>query len=358
MNIMVFNVPAETVGALSILNDFYNEIKQKPDKNINWIFVLSRPKLEETENIRVLNFPWIKKSWFHRLYFDNVIAPKLIKKFNVEKVLSFQNIIIPHTKVEQVLYMHNSLPFVDYKFTFKENKHLWIYQNLIGRNIVKSIKKANRVIVQSEWIKNACIEKAKIYRDKINVISPRVNIIIDNYFEPQKEVFNTFFYPASEFEYKNHKVIVDACKRLKKEGIKDYKVIFTLKGNENNHIDKLYNDVKGNELSIEFVGSISREKVFKLYTKSILVFPSYIETYGLPMHEARLHKGMILASDCPFSHEILNGYENAYFFDPFNENELFELMNLVIKGKIVYNEKCNLEYLNVEHNTILKMIMR
>ncbi|MGB7604952.1 MAG: hypothetical protein WBL93_05690, partial [Lutisporaceae bacterium] len=176
MNIMVFNVPAETIGALSILNDFYNEIKQNKDKSINWIFVLSKPRLEETKTIKVLNFTWVKKSWFHRLYFDNIIAPKLIKKFKVDKVLSFQNVIIPNTKVEQILYMHNSLPFVDYKFKFIKNRHLWVYQNIISKKIFKSIKKANKIIVQSEWIKKACIKKIKVSSGKISVISPRVNI--------------------------------------------------------------------------------------------------------------------------------------------------------------------------------------
>ena len=57
MNIMVFDVPAATVGALSILNDFYDEVKIHQDKSINWIFVLSKPNIEETENIKVLRFP-------------------------------------------------------------------------------------------------------------------------------------------------------------------------------------------------------------------------------------------------------------------------------------------------------------
>ena len=115
MNIMVFDVPAESGGALSILNEFYNSFSI--DKENNYIFVVSKPILKDTENIKILRFPWIKKSWFHRFYFDHVIAPKLIKNYNVDRVLSLQNIIIPYTNVYQTVYVHNSLPFAEYRFS-------------------------------------------------------------------------------------------------------------------------------------------------------------------------------------------------------------------------------------------------
>jgi len=358
MNIMVFDVPASTVGALSILNDFYNDLKIRQGNEHNWIFVLSKPNIEETESIKVRRFPWIKKSWLHRLYFDNIVAPYLVNKYKIDKVLSFQNVIIPRTKVEQVLYMHNALPFIDYKFAFKENKHLWIYQNIIGWNIVKSIKRANKVLVQSEWIKKACVEKAKVPSEKINVIQPRLNIANNKYFVPREEAYTTFFYPASEFEYKNHKVIIDACKRLKQEKIKNYKVIFTLKGDENNYVSKLFNEVKENHLPIDFVGNLSREQVFDLYTKSVLIFPSYIETFGLPLLEAKLHRGIIFASDCPFSHEILDGYENVHFFNPFDSNDLLKHIKNSINGDLIYmiNEKTNVSLPSSNYDSFWKAL--
>lgn len=118
----------------------------------------------------------------------------------------------------------------------------------------------------------------------------------------------------------------------------NFKVIFTLKGDENSHIKKLYNEIKEQGLPIEFIGKISRQQVFDLYSKSVLLFTSYIETFRLPMLEAKLHKGIIIASDCPFSHEILDGYENAYFFDPFNPIELKNLMEKIIMNDIKYRE--------------------
>jgi glycosyltransferase involved in cell wall biosynthesis len=128
---------------------------------------------------------------------------------------------------------------------------------------------------------------------------------------------------------------------LKNKGINSFKVIFTLDGSENEHISKLYWKVKSNQLPIEFVGTLNREQVFEMYTKAILLFPSYVETYGLPLLESRMHQGIIVASDCSFSHEILDGYPNAYFFNPFDSESLSILMEKIIKGKIPYKKIMN-----------------
>src|SRR5690606_19108189 len=140
-----------------------------------------------------LRFPWVKKSWAHRAYFDHFVAPKLIKKHDIDKVLSFQNVVVPHTGVPQVLYVHQPLPFVDYKFSFKENKTFWAYQNLISRIIKKSIKKAQKTIVQTHWMKEACINQIGVHSNKIKVIPPKINIDINKYFAPTESSMKRFF---------------------------------------------------------------------------------------------------------------------------------------------------------------------
>ncbi|MDC3423480.1 glycosyltransferase [Aquibacillus sp. 3ASR75-11] len=343
MKIMVFDVPAENGGALSILDEFYNEVRNYKDKNIQWIFVLSKPEFQETANIKVLRFPWLKKSWLHRLFFDHFFAQYIVKKYQPDKVFSLQNLKIPRINIEQIIYVHQSLPFIDYKFSFKENKLFWFYQNILSNAIYKSIKKSKKVIVQSDWFKKACIEKCSISKEKIKVVPPRINVNIQKYFKPDNETLSTFFYPAGASYYKNHRLIVEACEKLKNKNMHGYKVIITIKGNENDHISDLYKRVQEKNLPIYFIGSIGREDVFNYYSKSVLVFPSYIETYGLPIQECKIHRGMILASDTPFSHEILDGYSNAYFFNSFDSESLAKLMENVYGERLEYLEDINLK---------------
>lgn len=338
MNILIFDVPAESGGALSILTEFYNEVKNHEDKTISWTFVLSKPEFQETDNIKIFRFPWIKKSWLHRIYFDQVIAPILVKKLCANKIFSMQNVIIPRTNVEQVVYVHQPLPFVDYKFKFIENQLFWINQNIIGKKIYKAIRNAPKIIVQMDWFKQACIEKTGVAAEKIEVVAPQINVNVKKFFSADSNAMSTFFYPSSAISYKNHRVVVDACKILKSQNITDYKVLLTLDGHENNNISELKKTVEENDLPIAFIGHCSRDKVFNYYAESVLVFPSYIETFGLPMLEAKLHGGIVFASNNSFSHEILDDYSNAYFFDSFNGSELAALMLKSIDGEIAYHE--------------------
>jgi glycosyltransferase involved in cell wall biosynthesis len=331
MKIMVFDVPAISGGALSILEEYYHDAVHDNDKSKTWYFIVSLPELPETENIKVLRFSWIKKSWFHRLYFDQMIAPKLVEKYKADEILSLQNIIIPKVKLEQTLYVHQPLPFVDKKFKITENMLFWIYQNIIGRIILKSIKKANKIIVQTNWMKEACIKKTEVDPKKIKVIPPKINIVIKNHYKKTNNSLKTFFYPANASLYKNHKIILNSAFLLKEKGLNNYRILFTLKGNENKHIALIHRRTREYNLPIEFIGAITREQVFDYYTKSILIFPSYIETFGLPMLEAKLHNTPILASDCSFSHEILDGYEHVWFFGVEDAVELATLMQETVK---------------------------
>lgn len=325
---MVFDVPAERGGALTILNQYYDTAIK--DKENEWIFVVSTPELKETENVKVFNFPWIKKSWFHRLYFDKSIAHKLVEKYQIDEILSLQNVVVPKVKVKQTLYLHQPLPFVEKKYSIFENFKFWVYQNLISNMIFKSIKEADKVIVQTKWIMDSAIEKVNIPKEKFILKQPKLNIAVKELYEPDEKNGRLFFYPASGLVYKNHEIIVKACKHLKDKGINNYKVIFTLQGDENKDIKKLKEIVVDEDLPIEFIGAISIDNVYEYYSKAVLIFPSYIETFGLPMLEAKMHKCPILASDCAFSHEILDGYEKVHFFDPFNSLNLAELIKIAL----------------------------
>lgn len=330
---MVFDVAAEHGGALTILSQYYDLAIN--DKENEWIFVVSTPQLKEYENVKILRFPWIKRSWIHRLYFDKFVAHKLVDKYRVNEILSLQNVTIPKVKVKQTLYLHQPLPFINKKYSIFENFKFWLYQNIISRIIFKSIKEADKVIVQTKWMMDSAIEKANVTKEKFILKPPVLNISIQETYKNDNEYDCLFFYPASGIAYKNHEIIVKACKLLKDKGITNYKVIFTISGDEYNHIKKLKKFVVDNNLPIEFIGSINIKAVYEYYSMSILIFPSYIETYGLPLLEAKMHKCPILASDCEFSHEILDEYDNVYFFDPFNILELAELMKAQINKTTV-----------------------
>lgn len=318
MKTLVIDVAADYGGALTILNQYYNEFTNDCE-NEYVVCVSVVDNLKSTDNITIVKLPWVKKSWFHRLWFDYVYSHKLIKEYDIDNIFSLQNIIIPNTKLPQTVYLHQSLPFSEYKFKFSENKKFWIYQNVIGKLIYKSAKKASCVIVQTQWMKDALLKIDGIDESAVQVIPPQNNIFVEKYFDEVK-FENNFFYPASNYAYKNHITILKAALNLKKQGIDNFKIILTLtKDNLPEDCKELYSQVKEN---VELVGTIFHDEVMDYYNKTVLVFPSYIETFGLPLLEARETKSPIIASDMPFSREILKGYNKANFFDAFSDSQL------------------------------------
>lgn len=335
MRILIYNPSARVGGAISILKDVYNNIAERDDNAYEYIFIVGSVDLADTKNITVYKFPWVQKNWIYRLFFDLIVAPKLVKKYNVDNIISYQNMIIPFTKVPQTLYLQQSLSFVTKRFTLRESKRLWLYQNVICKFVENSVKKASKIIVQTQWMKKACIEKCNITTDKIEVQPPKINLSNKYKYVSTVESQKIFFYPASGFVYKNHQTIIDACIKLNLKNIRDYRVLFTLDGNENDYVSNLKKECDNNYLNIEFIGHLNREKVYEIYSKSILIFPSYVETFGLPLLEAKLIGSPIIASDLPFSHEVLGDYKYASYFETFDSEKLAHIMELYLNKTMV-----------------------
>lgn len=320
MRIVVNDIAASSGGALSILKDFYEYVNQNEREN-EWIFLTGGKYIEEADNIKVIVLDRVKASKLEKLKFDFIYGKKFIEKLNPDIVFSLQNIITFGVKVKQAVYVHQPLPFQDAKrFSLlkPQERKMAFYQYIIGYIIKMSIKKADKVIVQTRWMREAVINQTGIDSSKIANILPCITELTTM---PLIDNGNTFFYPSSDGIYKNNECIYKANEMLLSDGYSDYEINITI-------------DEKEKYPNINFLGRIPRDEVVKRYAESVLIFPSYIETFGYPLAEARRMGILIFASHCEFSRELLDGYENAYFFDPFNPNELACLMRQVIDGEI------------------------
>lgn len=329
MKILVVDIAASEGGALSVLKSFYNYISQYELKH-RWYFWLGDNFLKETSNIEIKILKKIKANRFRKLVFDFWTAKYYVNQINPDVIFSLQNTCFWRIKsIPQIIYMHQSIPFQSVKsFSFfKQNERkMAVIQYLIGKIIKMSVKKANMTIVQTKWIHDAVIESTKISSDKIKIVFPEIEKIT-NLNSPLQFSNTSFFYPAAAEEYKNHDCIYNAVEELRSKGIKNFKVYLTIEGRDSENIIHL--------------GRITRDKVIDYLKKCVLIFPSYIETVGLPMLEGKIVGTVVFASDCPFSHEILDGYGNAFFFNPFNYHELSCLMEKMIKREIDKNQITN-----------------
>lgn len=322
MRIVVNDIAASKGGALTILKDFYNCVRENDAEN-EWIFLLGDNILEETDNIKIITLPHIKNSRKKKLLFDFFTGKKFINNLHPDVVFSLQNTFTFGVKAPQIIYLHQSIPFQKVKkFSFLKGseRSLAVYQHLIGRVIKLSAKKCHKVIVQTRWMQEAVMKQCRLPEERVMRIAPTVADIsaynTDLPFDP-----NRFFYPTAPAIYKNNAAVYEACRILNEKNI---------------HCDvTLTIPQEHSKGDVRCVGRLPYGEVIEQYAQSTLIFPSYIETFGFPMAEARKVGTIVLASDCPFSREVLEGYENAYFFDPFKPQELAALMERVITEGIV-----------------------
>ena len=337
MRIVVDDIAASKTGALSVLRDFYTAVieyeRTKAGTGDQWIFVLGDKLLEETDNIKVIVRDDVKASRKNRLMFDLKTGAGFFESLKPDVLFSMQNTLPGGYRGRQVLYVHQPLPYQTWKnFSFfkPEEREYAVYQHLIGRMIDASVKRADKVIVQTQWMKDAVVKKTGVSGDKVVKILPDVSVGhgVMKTEEPSPCLHNRFFYPAGEILYKNHECILKAVGLLKERSINDFEVSFTLDKGDVPGLDK-YPDYE----QVRYLGRIPREEVFKRYSTDILLFASYIETFGYPLAEARALGGRIIASDCPFSREILDGYGRVSFFDPFDPVKLADVMEEALKGE-------------------------
>ncbi|MEC4273872.1 glycosyltransferase [Adlercreutzia sp. R25] len=327
VKIIVFDVAADSGGALSTLYSFANRVKT--DEENEYVFVTSVASVPEASNIECIQYPWVKQSWFHRLAFDAIVARRLIASTKSDEAVSLQNMLLPFCSIPQTVYLQTVLPsgLSDYKTSFLREPKLWVYQNVIGRFIVRSLKRCSTLVVQADWIKRRCIDSLNVDGCSVVVDKEKLSKVecSDWNRERSHDEPYIFAYPASGFSYKNHGLIVDALKQLDSETLKRMEVIFTLDGNENRYTKGLKKKAAG--LPIQFSGWKPKEQMNCFYDRvDCLLFPSTLETVGLPLLEARSKLMPILAPNLDYALDVLSGYERVSFFDPSDSTSLANLL--------------------------------
>ena len=178
MRIVVDDMAASKTGALSVLRDFYNYIAEN-DKDNTWIFVLGDKLLEERDNIKVLVRDDVKSSRKNRLMFDLKTGARYFEELKPDVLFSLQNTLPRGYRGRQVLYVHQPLGYQTWKrFSFLKprEREYAVYQHLISRMIDSSVRRADKVIVQTEWMRKAVIGKTRVNEDKVVKIMPDIDI--------------------------------------------------------------------------------------------------------------------------------------------------------------------------------------
>lgn len=290
----------------------------------------------EFPNIQYLEFPDSKKSWFKRLYYEYFYFKKLSQELQPDIWLSLHDTTPNVVTKKQFVYCHHPTTFFkptwkDWQFDIKIGIFHLLYDYLFQYNI----KKNHCVFVQQHWIKDEFKKRFGLFNIKVTP-PPFVEQLTEEKFTFESGKIH-FLFPSFPRSFKNHEVILNAIPLLP-DFIKE-KVQFhftTIKDNPSKYAQYLQTTY-GHLTSVVFHPKVNRKQLLAMYNSmDALIFPSKIETWGLPISEAKAYHKPLLLANLPYAKEACGTYELVSFFDATNPEELAHLITQFVDQTIVY----------------------
>lgn len=333
--IVISAVNLNVGGTLTILRDclgYLSTLAEKKDYRI--VAIVYKKELADFPNIEYIETQWPKKGWINRLWFEYISMKRISKDLEPVYLWFSLHDTSPSVFAERrAAYCHNSFSF------YKWRSHDLLFAPKIALFAIftkyiyqTNIKKNKYLVVQQEWFRNAMSKMFALNPKRIIVAPPQSKIVELNRQFPLNEEFS-FVFAGSPNSHKNFEVICQAVDILENElKMNKFKVYITVKGMENKYANWLHKKW-GKLKALYFIGFVDKKTLYDYYGKSnCLIFPSKVETWGLPISEfSTLNRPMLLA-DLPYAHETAAGSKHVAFFDPDRPDLLAGQMKRLIQG--------------------------
>lgn len=325
-------------GPLSVYHDLCDSLLKS--KNIEdyriTLFVHKRELFVKYEDFfEIIELPKSRKSWVMRLFYEYLYFYVYSRNQEIDIWLSMHDITPNVVAKKRITYCHNAT------FCFKANLNIWkfdkkvyLFSKFYKYLYAINIRKNKHVIVQQNWIANEFMKAYKVA--SVYVLHPNVNInipiVVDN-----SNSIPIFVYPTFPRAFKNIETVCEAIILLKKMTTKKFQFWVTIDKNQNKYAQYLVE--KYSYISeIKFVGLKTREQVYEMYNESsCLIFPSKLETWGLPITEYKFFNKPIIVADEKYAIETIGNYNKAIYFESDNTRKLAGFMLDHIEGVSKYH---------------------
>lgn len=320
-------------GTFTILKECLEEIS-KSKVFSEWkiiALVHSASILKKYDNIEYKEFPLSKKNYLFRCFYEYIYFYFLSLKLKPKIWFSLHD-MTPNVKAEKrYVYMHNAMPFYKHFkgefLSLKLKMFIKFYKFIYRINSQKN----SAIIVQQDWIRNEISNLCNFPKEKIIVAYPEIKErkISSDY---EKGVF---FFPSVPRSFKNFEVILEADEILEREENNlNWKIILTMNGTENFYSKTLYKNYSHLK-NINFTGLLPQEKVFEYYKKAeCLIFPSRLETWGLPISEFKSSDKKMILADLPYVHETANKAKSVAWFFPDDSKKLAIIIKNILNNNL------------------------
>lgn len=350
--IVVSAVSLRKGGTLTIMRQCLDYLSQlSAEGGYRIIALVHRQDLADYPGIEYIELPWVITSWWKRLWCEYVTMNKISRELGEVDLWFSLHDTTPRVHAKsQAVYCQTSFPFYKWHLRdFKYDKKIPLFAMLTRFAYQIGIRKNKYLVVQQEWLREGFSRMFSLPQGKFIVAPPTMGFNRPQDFIPNKPYSEDkrfrFLFVATADSHKGFEVLAEASELLeKKVGKGRFQTIITLKGNENAYARDIYRKC-GHLESLNFKGLLDKNMLYEEYLNAdCLVFPSRIETWGLPISEyLSVHQGKrpVILTDLPYAHETSQGAELVAFFPNENVQELTQRMLECLEGDIQKNFRPN-----------------
>jgi glycosyltransferase involved in cell wall biosynthesis len=277
----------------------------------------------------------------------------VIEKHSISKIYSLGNIAYK-SHIDQVVLLQNAFSTLeDYRVWKKFSVKDRIYLKLMQFSILKNLKYASKIIVQTQIQKTALQNRLKVEESKIHIVPNHINLSKIGVLNDENVVFNgsslDLLFLSKYYPHKNFEILPEICYLIQERKLP---IRITLTLDENSKVDnKVLKSLKPFSSIISNIGAVRYDKLSEVYARNHGIFlPTLLESFSGNYIEAMYFGKIIFTSDKDFAREVCGDYAN--YFNPFSPVEIVDLFQEFLENpmkaninKIFY--KKHLEKLNI-----------
>jgi glycosyltransferase involved in cell wall biosynthesis len=326
------------MGPLTVFKEAIGSLAEAHSDKYEIIALVHRTCLFDISGATLVEYPRIKKSWFRRLRFEYLDCRRISKEIKPHLWFAMHDMTPCVSANIKVVYCHNPSPF--YRFRIKDALLDWKFGlfTLFYRFLYRiNIKSNDFVVVQQKWMRSEFLRRYGVRN--VVVAHPSVEYLpISPPQDSQRLPYRPyrFFYPAYPRLFKNIEQVLGAARKLESSGFNQFEVWLTMNGTETPYAARVFREFS-NLATVKWLGIMPRSEVMRRYGEAdCLVFPSKLETWGMPITEFKATGKPILAADLPYSHETVGEYGQAAFFAIGDVSGLADMMGKAAAGDAVF----------------------
>jgi glycosyltransferase involved in cell wall biosynthesis len=310
-----------------------------------------------------LDFPRLKNNILFRARptFNSRFKAETVLKDNTRKgdiILCFHSLPpLFKSQAKVLVYFHNKHMIGSIKLMLKEGPKT-IFRLTIERMLARVFyQNVDQYLVQSQSMKRSL---EFYYSKKMSPVDVHPFIDIPDklfHIKTQSNKEFEFIYISVGLKHKNHINLLKAWAYLAENGIFPLLTLTLPKDNNVSNNSKTLSEmnrlVEKYQLQIENLGWVDPNEVLRIYSSSrALIFPSLMESFGLPLIEAKKIGLPIIASELDYVRDVCDPDES---FDPTSyisiAKAVMRFLKLEAKGNSIQNSK---EFLDSIYNDIEK----